>query len=269
MSNDPEPPSRANKVRWAITGCLLVLAALCVARIAWVKLSVGFTLEVGCGIGLTTAQAQRHFKGDAVGVDLSLAVLGAVEHYRGNPFLHFVQASAFRPPFEEASFDVVYSRGVLHHTYSTRDAFLSIARYCKPRGRAYLWVYGPGSINETPFRRLAYAAELSLRPVLSRAPAVISTAVLAPIAVGYIGYNRLRRARNNQVQPFTFERALHSARDRFTPRYAHRQDAAQVVEWFREAGFDAIEAVDWRQIPSADQDDYRRNTGVRGSRPAV
>jgi hypothetical protein len=84
--------------------------------------------------------------------------------------------------------------------------------------------------------------------------------------MGYIGYNRLRRARNKQVQPFTFGRALHSARDRFTPRYAHRQDAAHVCEWFRQAGFSDIESVDWRRIPTSDQDDYRRNTGVRGTR---
>jgi len=173
-------------------------------------------LEVGCGIGLTTAQAQQHLGGDAVGVDLSLAVLGAVEHYRSNPFLHFVQASAFRLPLASAAFDVVYSRGVLHHTYSTREAFKSIATYCKPGGRLYVWVYGPGSINDTALRRLLYGAELTLRPLLSRAPAPVGTAMLAPIAAGYVGYNRLRRARNKQVQIFTFERALHSARDLFS-----------------------------------------------------
>jgi hypothetical protein len=42
-----------------------------------------------------------------------------------------------------------------------------------------------------------------------------------------------------------------------------------VSAWFREAGFDRIEVIDWRDIPTADQDDYRRNTGVRGARPQV
>jgi SAM-dependent methyltransferase/uncharacterized protein YbaR (Trm112 family) len=224
-------------------------------------------LEVGCGIGLTTAQAHQHLRGDAIGMDLSLAVLGAANNFRSNPFLHFVQASAFYMPFAKESFEVVYSRGVLHHTYSTRDAFKSIAQFTRPGGRLYLWVYGPGSINDTMFRRVAYVAEATLRPVLSRVPALFGTAVLAPIALGYVGYNRLRQVRDRSVQPFTFFRALHSARDRFTPRFAHRQTATEVASWFREAGFSAIDVVDWQQIPSVDRDDYRRNTGVRGERP--
>src|SRR4030095_4887679 len=213
-------------------------------------------------IGLTTDQARRHLKGDAVGVDLSLAVVGAAEHFQNHPPLHFVQASAFYLPFESEAFDVLYSRGVLHHTYSTREALLAVAKYCKPGGRFYLWVYGPGSKNDNAFRPVASAAETALRPILSRAPGPLSTAMLAPIALGYVGYNRLRQRWDGSVQTFTFERALHSARDRFTPRYAHRQCASQVVQWFREAGFESIEVVDWRDIPTAAQADYRRKTGV-------
>jgi hypothetical protein len=59
---------------------------------------------------------------------------------------------------------------------------------------------------------------------------------------------------------------LHAARDRFTPEFAHRQDADEVCRWFREAGYVALQVVDWRAMPSADHDDFRRNTGVRGRR---
>ena len=57
------------------------------------------------------------------------------------------------------SFDRIYSRGALHHMYSTEDAFRALARYCAPGGALYLWVYGPNSINDSAFRRGVYVAE--------------------------------------------------------------------------------------------------------------
>ena len=41
MSNEPAAPSRGNKVRWIITGCLLVLAMVCVGWIVSLKVSGG------------------------------------------------------------------------------------------------------------------------------------------------------------------------------------------------------------------------------------
>ena len=127
----------------------------------------GNFLEVGCGLGITTALAHKNSGADAVGLDLSLAVWKACRHYRSNPFLHFVEASVFAIPFAPASFDLIYSRGVLHHTVSTEKAFESVAPLCRPGGTLYLWVYGMGSIRETVFRRVVYALERAMRPVLS------------------------------------------------------------------------------------------------------
>jgi SAM-dependent methyltransferase/uncharacterized protein YbaR (Trm112 family) len=222
-------------------------------------------LEVGCGIGVATYLAHKNFKADAVGVDLSIAAMKAAQHYKRNPFLHFVQASAFSMPFRDAAFDLVYSRGVLMFTYSTREAFRAIARYCKPGGRAYIWVYGPGSVNASLLRRVAYAAEAVARPVLSRRPSsALTTVLLSGATAGYMAYNVFDRFRNPKIQKFNYERALHSARDRFTHRYVHRHKPGEVLGWFREAGFGDVELVDWRTIPSTQQENYKRNIGVRG-----
>ena len=227
-------------------------------------------LEMGCGIGLTTHMAQRNFGIDAVGVDLSLAALRAATHYRANPFLHFIQGSVFYLPFAKETFGTVYSRGVLHHTYSTQAAFEALARTCMPGGALYLWVYGPKSINDNAFRRSVFAAERLLRGVLGRRESgPLSTAILAPLAVGYLAFNRARRMHDPTIQPYNYRRALHAARDRFTPEYAHRHDYDDVSKWFENAGFIEIEAVDWRSMPTADHDDYRRNTGVRGRKAAA
>jgi ubiquinone/menaquinone biosynthesis C-methylase UbiE/uncharacterized protein YbaR (Trm112 family) len=255
---------RYDGVLWDVSyddNCQRLIEEVGLARPEWSRRT---WLEVGCGIGMTTCQAQQLSAADAVGVDLSMAIYKAADQFRSNPFLHYVQASAFTLPFAPGSFDIVYSRGVLHHTYSTHQAFLSMARTAKRGGRVYLWVYGPGSIAASPLRLAAYAAEAALRPVLSRLPTAVASTVLTPVAAAYVGFNAFRRWRQATVQPYTFDRALHAARDRFTPRFAHRQSSAQVMRWFEEAGCVDLEIVDWSRIPAADQDDYRRNTGVRG-----
>lgn len=223
-------------------------------------------LDVGCGLGRTTAQARRHLKGEAIGIDLNFSVVTASERFRGNPLLHFVQASPFYLPFEPGTFDLIYSRGVLHHTYDPHEALLAVAKYCRPGGRFYLWVAGPAA-KHTAFDRVAHAADTALRPILSVAPTVIGTAMLAPFALGSLGLNRLRRRRNQNLPPRTFDDALHVARDHFAPRYAHRYDASQVVEWFREAGFEGIEVIDGSGAPDGLNGDARPNTGVRAERP--
>jgi len=224
-------------------------------------------LEIGCGLGITTCLAYTNYKADAVGIDLSLAALRAATHYRTNPFLHFVEASVFHLPFSSESFDILYSRGVLHHTYSTQAAFKAVAQCARPLGCLYLWVYGKGSIRETPFRRMAYAAEVFTRPFLSRSPdSWFARIFLSCLGVGYLAYNSVHRLWNPETQPLNFRRAVHAARDRFTPHYAHRHATSEVVSWFQQAGFSQIQVLDWRNMPSAEREDFRRNVGVRGTR---
>jgi SAM-dependent methyltransferase/uncharacterized protein YbaR (Trm112 family) len=226
----------------------------------------GRFLELGCGLGITTRMAQKNFGGEAIGVDLSLAAWRAAHMNRHNPLLHFVQASVFALPFDDEAFDTVYTRGVLHHTFSTRQAFRSLAPLCRPGGSLYVWVYGPKSINDNTFRRAVYGTEVILRRVLSRSPAWLSNLVLAPLALGYLVFNRVRHWNNPRIQPYNYTRAIHAARDRYTPEFAHRHSSQEVCAWFGEAGFTDIEVVDWETMPSADHDDYRRNTGVRARR---
>lgn len=222
-------------------------------------------LELGCGIGITTDLAQRNFGVDAVGVDLSLAALRAATRHRENPFLHFVQGSVFYLPFAEQSFDTIYTRGVLHHTYSTGKAFASLAKQCKANGSMYVWVYGPRSIEDNLLRRTLFAGERVVRRVLQgRDSGLLAKLLLSPLACTYLIFNWSRRIKDSTIQPYNFRRAMHAARDRFTPEFAHRHDEAEVRAWFVDAGFEAVEVVDWRVMPSADHDDYRRNTGVRG-----
>jgi SAM-dependent methyltransferase/uncharacterized protein YbaR (Trm112 family) len=223
-------------------------------------------LDVGCGEGQTTARLRRELKCDAVGVDLTEVVLDAAERFRNNPMLHFVQASAFHLPFDPAAFDVICAPGTLLDAYSTREALLAMVKHCRPGGRFYLCVDAMDAVSGTALRRMANAAGTALRPLFNRAPEAIGTAMLASIALGFVGVNRLRRHWDDNVPPFTFDRALLSARDRLAPIDAHRQRASQVMDWFREAGFESIEVIGWHGVP-ADGKRNDRHAGVRGSRP--
>lgn len=224
-----------------------------------------YFLEVGCGLGITTHLAQKNYGGEAIGVDLSHSVFQASAHYQNNPFLHFVQASVFNLPFNKRSFDTVYSRGVLHHTFSTFEAVKSLAEYCRDGGLFYLWVYGTHSIEDNWFRRTLYAIERTVRPFISEHPeSLVSSTFLKSMAFGYLVYNKLRRLRDKQVQGYTFGRAVHAARDRFSPKFAHRHGTKEVAGWFQKLGYERIEVVDWEIMPSVEQDDFRRNVGIRG-----
>jgi hypothetical protein len=78
-----------------------------------------------------------------------------------------------------------------------------------------------GSIRETLFRRIVYALECVIRPVLSEKPNSIPAKVfLNAMGIGYLCFNGARRMFSPTIQPLTLSRGVHAARDRFTPKYA-------------------------------------------------
>jgi hypothetical protein len=51
-----------------------------------------------------------------------------------------------------------------------------------------------------------------------------------------------------------FTRGLHAARDRFTPRFAHRHSAEEILKWYADAGFEASTVLDWRFLATIRSD---------------
>ncbi len=115
----------------------------------WMKSTLEFAkfpgkklLEVGFGMG--TALFQFASSGAIVsGIDLSPEHLRIARQrfsaYGMGADLRLADAEDL--PFEDGTFDVVYTFGVIHHTPDTQKAVNEIHRVLKPGGRAIIGVY--------------------------------------------------------------------------------------------------------------------------------
>jgi ubiquinone/menaquinone biosynthesis C-methylase UbiE len=96
-------------------------------------------LEVGCGTGADLLQFANH-GAIATGVDITDAHLElAKQRVAGRADVRFGDASLL--PFPDASFDYVYSHGVIHHMERPQDAAREILRVLKPGGRFNVQLY--------------------------------------------------------------------------------------------------------------------------------
>src|SRR5262249_9776947 len=146
----------------------------------------------GIGIGGAADAFSRSEECEVVGTDLGFAVDQASRYFGQNARLHLVQASVFAPLFRAGSFDVVYSHGVLHHTYSTRQAFDRLTDLPRAKGgKLYVWVYSHHQETVTIVRRTLMLIERLIRPILSRLPSRLQTASLLPLIPLYVLYQNL------------------------------------------------------------------------------
>lgn len=112
-------------------------------------------LEIGLGYG-TIGQKLSSIGGEYFGIDISEGPVKMMK-YRvsynniGNPE-NIQIGSALNLPFEDQTFDFVYSIGCLHHTGNIKKAVTEIYRVLKKGGYAIIMLY-----NRNSFRRLIHA----------------------------------------------------------------------------------------------------------------
>jgi len=105
-------------------------------------------LEVGCGLGTDLLQFAR---GGAVttGVDLTPNSIKLARKLFAVRSLHgdLLVADAEALPFDDNTFDVVYSFGVLHHTPNTSKAIDEVFRVLAPGGKIIIMLYHKRSLH--------------------------------------------------------------------------------------------------------------------------
>jgi len=106
-------------------------------------------LEVGVGMGAAHLEWGKSSPRSLTGVDLTPR---AIEFTRSRFQAHGLEsrlecADAERLPFDDDSFDLVYSWGVLHHSPNTAKAIDEVFRVLRPGGIARVMIYHRWSIS--------------------------------------------------------------------------------------------------------------------------
>jgi ubiquinone/menaquinone biosynthesis C-methylase UbiE len=193
-------------------------------------------LDAGCGMG-RFAEICIQAGADVHAIDLSSAVEAAARNLGHYSNAAFYQADIMNLPFDDATFDVVYSIGVLHHTTDTRKAFLSLTRLVKPGGRIAIWVYSTKL-------RLMFGGEL-LRLVTPHLPKPVLMKA-SKVAIPLYHLHRLpvvgrftSAVLPTSLNPDPEWRWLDTF-DWYSPRYQWKHSYKEVEGWFREAGLTEI-----------------------------
>ncbi len=188
-------------------------------------------LDAGCGGG-RYARLCGEAGATVIAADHTRAVDRAAELCADLSSVHFLQADLKQLPFRPATFDFVFSIGVMHHDRCTRELFDAVAPLVRPGGRYSVWLY----------RRNQWWQELinsGIRTITSRLPA----ALLLPFCVlGAIlgAVPLLNRVLNKFISFSThpsFQNRVCDTYDWWAPRYQHHHTTDELRTWFHEAGF--------------------------------
>jgi SAM-dependent methyltransferase len=191
-------------------------------------------LDAGCGGGRYTrllAEAGAR----VTGVDRSRAVEKAADICSHPTGARFIQADLELLPLAEASFDFVFSIGVLHHGPRPKAAFHSIARRVKPGGSLAVWLYRKNTLPQE-------LANRALRAVTTRMP----DQVLEPAcsALGLLGGIPLVNQSLNKIFNFSnhpdWVLRVCDNFDWYSPRFQSHHTLPELRSWFEKAGFEDL-----------------------------
>ena len=210
-------------------------------------------LDAGCGNGRFAHYAAK-YGAQVWAIDLGPAVEVAQRNTAQAGDAQAVQADLHRPPFAHASFDFIYSIGVLHHLPDPEAAFRGLLRYLKPGGEIQIYLYWKP--EGQPVKRALLAGVNAARQVTTRLPHGAVYALSLPAAAAAFAcfvwpYQILKRIPKlkplaermpmKQYASYPFRVCFNDQLDRFSAPIENRYTKAEVEGWLRRAGLEEIE----------------------------
>lgn len=138
-------------------------------------------LDVGCGSGRWDQYLAPRV-GFVEAIDPSRAVFVAHRMNSTFPNVRVTHAGVAEIPFNDASFDVVVSLGVLHHVPDTAGALVKLAKKAKVGGLVLVYLYYNFENRGLLFKSIHWLSE-KFRHLISRSPKPIKDAACEIIAI--------------------------------------------------------------------------------------
>ncbi len=215
-------------------------------------------LDVGCGMGRFAEVATR-WGARVIGIDLSQAAEVAASNLADRDFVA-LQADVFSLPFAPATFDCIYSVGVLHHTPDCEAAFKNLVQYLKPGGSIAVWLYSGYNkwyrfsdyyrkiTHRIPVRKLHTFLRVAVPGFYWLGRGLRAIPLAGPPMAGLLQYVfPVNQNPNPEI------RVLDTL-DWYSPKYQSKHTYEQVVRWFESCGLESMTVAEI-------------SIGVKGSRP--
>ena len=135
-------------------------------------------LDMGCGSGRFTLGFAQLGVEKVIGIDLGktgIDVGRKISQKSGLTNIEFIEDSVLSLPFEDDSFDFVFSKGVLHHTGNLEKGLDEYHRVLKKGGQGFLYLYGSGG--------LFWNSRIKMREVMKKIPMNYTNSILEMIGM--------------------------------------------------------------------------------------